>query len=246
MAKTLEEWVQQDVKQARAKPLKWLSEEYFFRDPCRPMFSDQEYFFSPADGIILYQCVISPEQPILNIKGRAYSLRDALQDSEFAQTCLVIGIFMTMYDVHINRIPYSGFLSFKPLDPICTFNYPMLGAERSLINELTIDHDHSTYLHCNQRMLNRIYSAELRQHYYVLQIADYDVDCITPFRLEQNAAVAQNQRFSQIRFGSQVELILPIGETQFETVQQTRAHVEAGVDPLVKVLRTRRPGKRFS
>jgi phosphatidylserine decarboxylase len=241
MAKRLEDWVREDVKQARTKPLKWLSEEFFFRDPCRPMFSDPDYFFSPADGIILYQCVVSPEQPILDIKGRSYSLRDALQDSELAQTCLVIGIFMTMYDVHINRIPYSGTLSFKSLDPISTFNYPMLGAERSLIDDLTIDHEHSSYLHSNQRMLNRIYSPDLRQHYYILQIADYDVACITPFKLEQNAAVTQNQRFSQIRFGSQVELILPIGETKFETLQQTRAHVEAGIDPLVKVVRKRFP-----
>lgn len=58
--------------------------------------------------------------------------------------------------------------------------------------------------------MNRIFSIELGQHCYVLQVADYDVDCITPFRLKQNQPFAQNQRFSQIRYGSQVDLILPL------------------------------------
>jgi phosphatidylserine decarboxylase len=71
-----------------------------------------------------------------------------------------------------------------------------------------------------------------------LQIADYDVDCVTPFTLAQNVPVSQNQRFSQIRFGSQVDIILPITERHaFETVQETGMHVEAGIDPLVAIAR---------
>src|SRR5438094_84053 len=80
------------------------------------------------------------------------------------------------------------------------------------------------------------YSADLAQPYYVLQIADQDIDRITPFVLRQNQLVAQGQRFSQVRYGSQVELIVPLSsQVDFEPVQETGDHVEAGIDPIVKV-----------
>ena len=238
MAKSLKDWVETDVVTVKDKPLKWLSEEHFFRDPSRPMFSDNEYFFSPADGIIIYQREVHPADSIVDIKGKAYSLRSAMQDDAFDQPCLVIGVFMTMYDVHINRLPYAGLLSYRQLDAISTFNRPMLDIEHSLVDDLTIDHGKAEYLHTNQRMVNRVYAPDLRQYYYVLQIADYDVDCITPFQLNQNAVVAQNQRFSQIRFGSQVDLIVPLAERyHWEPVQEMGAHVEGGIDTLIKIVR---------
>jgi phosphatidylserine decarboxylase len=85
-------------------------------------------------------------------------------------------------------------------------------------------------------MLNTIFSIELQQKYYILQIADYDVDCITPFHLKQNKHFAQGQRFSQIRYGSQVDLIIPLSESfEFVPLLQSGMHVEAGVDPIVKI-----------
>lgn len=238
MAKSLQEWVATDVRFQQDKPLKWISEEYFFRDPCRPTFSDTEYFFSPADGIIIYQRLVGPADCIVEIKGKTYSLQQALQDPDFDTPCVVVGIFMTMYDVHINRLPYRGFVSYRALDPISTFNRPMLEVEQRLVNELVIDHDKASYLHDNQRVLNRVHAPELGQDYYILQIADYDVDCITPFCLKQNASIAQNQRFSQIRFGSQVDLIVPVSTRhRLEFVQEIGIHVEAGVDPLIRVVR---------
>jgi phosphatidylserine decarboxylase len=238
MAKSLKEWVETDVAYVKDKPLKWISEEHFFRDPSRPMFSDEDYFFSPADGIIIYQREVQPAECIVEIKGKTYSLRSAMQDDAFDQSCLVIGIFMTMYDVHINRLPYAGLLSYRQLDAISTFNIPMLDIERSLVDELAIDHSKAEYLHSNQRMINRVYAPDLGQYYYVLQIADYDVDCITPFQLNQNAVLGQNERFSQIRFGSQVDLIVPLTDRfEWRLVQETGTHVEAGVDPLIRIIR---------
>ena len=238
MSKSLKEWVETDVAYQKRQPLKWISEEHFFRDPSRPVFSDDDYFFSPADGIIVYQRQVDPTECIVDIKGKSYSLRAALQDDTFDTPCLVIGVFMTMYDVHINRLPYPGFLSYKQLDPIRTFNYPMLDVERGLVDELAIDHDKAAYLHNNQRVINRVYAPKLQQRYYVLQIADYDVDCITPFDLNQNVCLAQNERFSQIRFGSQVDLIVPVSTRfSFEPIQKTGMHVEAGIDPVIRITR---------
>ena len=144
----------------------------------------------------------------------------------------------SFYDVHINRVPYPGILSYRELEPIDSFNKPMLAMENSIVDDLTIDHDAAEYLHCNQRVLNKIDSLDLGFSYYVLQIADYDVDSITPFDLSSHRAYQQNERFSQIRYGSQVDLIIPLdGSTGFELLLEEGNHVEAGVDPLLKIKR---------
>jgi phosphatidylserine decarboxylase len=47
---------------------------------------------------------------------------------------------------------------------------------------------------------------------------------------------AQNQRFSMIRYGSQVDLIIPLSEQYLYTpVLGAAMHVEAGLDPLVRI-----------
>jgi phosphatidylserine decarboxylase len=43
-------------------------------------------------------------------------------------------------------------------------------------------------------------------------------------------------RFSQVRYGSQVDLIIPLSSKfEFTPIQQTGHHIEAGIDPLVRV-----------
>jgi len=154
----------------------------------------------------------------------------------------VIGIFMTFFDVHVNRIPYAGRLSYRELDPIDTYNHPMLEVEQHILDDLRISPDSMGYLHHNQRVLNRVYSDRLGLTYHVLQIADYDVDCVTPFDLKQNQPVVQGQRFSQVRYGSQVDLIVPLSSRfGYETVQATGDHVEAGIDPLIKLTERANP-----
>lgn len=236
MAKALRDWLTEDVQPFRDKSVAWLSQQHFFRDPMRPTYSDLGCFFSPADGIILYQKRVGPDEPILDIKGRAYSLRDALRDETYNSESLVIGIFMTFYDVHVNRVPYPGYLSYRELEPIDTFNHPMLDVEAHVLKELRVPTETMDYLHHNQRMVNWILSLDLGVTYHVLQIADYDVDCITPFNLKQGQPVSQGERFSMIRYGSQVDLIVPCSNRfSLTTIQETGSHVEAGIDPVVRV-----------
>jgi phosphatidylserine decarboxylase len=242
MAKSLQEWVETDVQPLRDRPLSWLSQHHFFRDPSRPAYSDTSYLFSPADGIILYQTIVAPDASIVDIKGKPFSLREAMRDGAYDRTSLVIGVFMTFFDVHVNRIPFPGRLSYKSLDPIDTYNHPMLEVERSILEDLRVSLAEARYLHCNQRVLNRVDSIQLGQAYYILQIADYDVDSITPFELKQNQPCHQGHRFSQIRYGSQVDLILPLSPRyEFVTTQPTGFHVEAGVDTLVAIRERPRP-----
>ena len=236
MAKSLKQWINTDVAKAEKLGVTKLSTEFFFRDPPRPNFIDHEHFYSPADGVILYQKYINdPTEAIVEIKGINYTLQDVMGDPDYNQPSLVIGVFMSFYDVHINRIPYGGVLKYKRLDPIESTNKPMLAIEKDILNK-TINPDNLEYLKFNERMLNTIYSPSLDYTYHVVQIADEDVNVIAPFAPQQNHLFAQNERFSLIRWGSQCDLVLPLDNRyKFEICQEDTYHVEAGLDQLVKV-----------
>ena len=237
MAKPLERWLEEDVRPFKDKSVRWLSQYHFFRDPVRPVYSDASHFFAPADGIIVFQGTVAPDECIVDIKGKPYTVRDALRDNTYDAPSVVSGIFMTFFDVHVNRVPYAGRLSYRELEPLDSYNYPMLPVEKGILEDLRVDTTTARYLHNNQRVLNKVYSSTLGQHYYILQIADYDVDCITPFELKQNWPCSQNERFSQIRFGSQVDLIVPLSSRfEYRTLQKPGTHVEAGVDPLLRIV----------
>ena len=238
MAKSLEEWLGTDVKKLLKLSTGDLSNNFFFRDPPRPNFIDHEYFFSPADGTILYQKFINnPKDPIVEIKGLNYTLQDVLGDKSYNVPSLVIGIFMSFYDVHINRIPYGGMLTYEHIESIESTNRPMLALEKDILNKV-INPNNLDYLKNNERMANTIYSPSLDYTYYVVQIADEDVDVIVPFTTYQKTIFSQNERFSLIRWGSQAELVLPLDNRfDFEICQEDTWHVEAGIDKLVKIIR---------
>jgi len=235
MAKTLKEWLATDVAKAEKMGVGKLSNEYFFRDPARPTYVDHEYFFSPADGTIIYQKIVDPTEPIVEIKGINYTLQEVVGDPTYNKRSLVIGIFMSFFDVHINRIPYSGILRYERKDPIESTNLPMLALEKDILNKV-INPNNMEYLKNNERMINTIYSPSLDYTYKVVQIADEDVDVISHFTQEQNESYSQNDRFSLIRWGSQCDLVLPLDNRyDFELCLEDHLHVEAGLDKLVRI-----------
>ena len=234
MAERLEDWLNGEVKELQKLPVGELSNTFFFRDPLRPNYIDHEHFYSPADGTILYQKVVQPDESVVEIKGMNYTLKDVMGDSDYNKPSLVIGIFMSFYDVHINRIPYGGILKYKHLEPIESTNKPMLAVEKDILNKV-INPNNMDYLKYNERMFNQVYVPSLDYTYYLIQIADEDVNVIAPFK-HQMDLVAQNERFSLIRWGSQVDLVLPLDERfDFELVLDDAMHVNAGLDKLVKI-----------
>lgn len=236
MAQKLEDWLDTEVDKVSKYSIGKLSNEYFFRDPARPVYIDHEHFYAPADGVILYQKFIeNPKDPVLEVKGVLYALSDIIGDDRFNMPCLVIGTFMTFYDVHINRIPYGGVLKFTALDSIESENKPMLAVEKDILN-MVVNPNNMEYVKNNERMLNKIYSPLLDYSYYMVQIADEDVDVIAHFDQEQYESYSQNDRFSMIRWGSQVDLLLPLDDRfEFELCQEDTMHVNAGIDKLVKI-----------
>jgi len=238
MAQKLEDWLNGEVAELSKLPIGELSNTFFFRDPIRPTYIDNEHFYSPADGTILYQKVVLPGAPccenIVEIKGKNYTLLDVVGDKDYNKPSLVIGIFMSFYDVHINRIPYSGTLKYDRLDPIESTNKPMLAVEKDILNNV-INPNNMDYLKYNERVLNTIYNSTLDYTYHIVQIADEDVNVIAPFK-QQGDLCTQNERFSLIRWGSQVDLVLPIDKRfSFELLLKETMHVNAGLDKLIKI-----------
>ena len=238
MAETLEDWLNGEVAELSKLPVGELSNTFFFRDPLRPTYIDNEHFYSPADGTILYQKMVMPGAPccenIVEIKGKNYTLQDVMGDKDYNKPSLVIGIFMSFYDVHINRIPYSGTIKYNRLEPIESTNKPMLAVEKDILNKV-INPNNMDYLKYNERVLNTVYNTSLDYTYYIVQIADEDVNVIAPFK-QQGDLCTQNERFSLIRWGSQVDLVLPIDSRyQFELLLEETMHVNAGLDKLIKI-----------
>jgi len=234
MAQKLEDWLNGEVAELSKLPISELSNTFFFRDPPRSTYIDNKHFYSPADGTILYQKFVLPNEQVLEIKGIDYTLQDVMGDKDYNTPSLVIGIFMSFYDVHINRIPYNGVIKYNRLEPIESTNKPMLAVEKDILNKV-INPNNMDYLKYNERMLNKIYNSFLDYTYYIVQIADEDVNVIAPFK-QQGDLCTQNERFSLIRWGSQVDLVLPLDKRfSFELLLKETMHVNAGLDKLIKI-----------
>ena len=70
MAQTLQDWVDSHVRKMDNLPPESIYYRAFFRDSCRPTFNNQRNFYSPADGIILYQERVKPQDKIIEVKGQ--------------------------------------------------------------------------------------------------------------------------------------------------------------------------------
>jgi phosphatidylserine decarboxylase len=236
MAQTIKEWLP-TVKKIKHQSRAVEDHETFFHDPARPNFIDGNFFFTPADGIIIYQEVVkNPKDAIIEVKGKKFTLQQLLQDEEYNKPSAVVGVFMTEYDQHVNHIPYSGVLRYKKCDCLATMNLPMLDTQKGLLKKV-IDPSAIAYMHKNERVVNRIFSPVINHEYYVVQIADLDVDCICHFNTDRSVSYSQNQRFSMIRWGSQCDLVVPLSKKfDLEFCLEPMMHVEARWDKLIKIV----------
>jgi len=209
----------------------------FFRDPQRPIHLDPSVFYSPADGVVLYAMDrVKPDEAIVEIKGKKFTPRDALDDPDYNKDSLVVGIFMTEFDVHINRVPTTGYLSEVHHMPyLFTHNISMKLEQDDLTEHGGPKPDDMGYLFPNERRIVGIHSPRIKCSYYLIQIAERDVDEILNWDYEH---YVQGERYGLVRFGSQVDMILPLtGENEYELLVAEKWHVEAGIDPIVKIKR---------
>ncbi|HSX77320.1 MAG TPA: phosphatidylserine decarboxylase family protein [Candidatus Saccharimonadia bacterium] len=136
----------------------------FFRDPERIIPQTPETIVSPADGRVME---IVPE----NTQTRR------------------ISIFLSLWDVHINRAPYGGVVRsvvYTPGEFLAAYRQ-----EASLVNEA-----------------NTVTIAEHGREFIVKQIAGVLARRIV-CRVRPGDTLEKGQRYGLIRFGSRTDLLLP-------------------------------------
>ena len=233
---TLTEW--RDSKEV--KKLKAMSDGEFYstafnRDPARAIYNDPSVFYSPADGVILYaKDEVMPTEAIVAIKGRNFTVRDLLADHRYEHPSIVIGIFMTKYSVHVNRAPTRGFINQIRTTPfLFTPNASMISEEEDIL-ESNPDPKDMAYMFQNERCVSEIYCPDIRGNYFIVQVAEKDVNEIVNWG--DGGFFQQGDRFGLLRFGSQVDLVIPLtGRVSYESIIPENMVVEAGVDALVKI-----------
>lgn len=159
---------------------------YFFRDPERTLPEDSGALVSPADGKVI----------------RVEELHD---DRFLHQDVLRISIFMNVFNVHVNRVPFAGTVRRVILQP--GRFYAADQDKAALHNE-----------HCAV-----IVETAAGQQYAAVQIAGLIARRII-CRAEPGDQVRTGERYGLIRFGSRVDLYLPKGsEAMVQAGQKVRA-----------------------
>lgn len=240
MAMPMEQWLKENQPRFDKISLKEASHREFFRDPARPMRQDVQFMFSPADGFITTQGRFDANEDLIDVKGRDVTINSLLGPQlAIDSPALVICVFMSFLDVHINRTPTACTMTSFPLPPIQTGNVPMLWTERGILEKYKILKDTlPNYMRDNGRVVNKCFCPYLNYWYYVVQIADSDVSCIVPFHRNRTETFTGCQRFGMIRWGSMCSLVLPIDKRfKFKPLVPLMWHCEAGNDTLVSVQR---------
>ena len=143
---------------------------WFFRDPERFPPEDVDGWVSPADGRVVE--IYASEHP-------------------FTGRCMVVGVFMSPLDVHVNRMPYDGevaFLEYLPGKKLMAFN-PKASQE-------------------NDRFFMGFETGSGKG--MTVQIAGFLARRIVCSR-KKGEVISRGERFGMIKLGSKVDLYLPEG-----------------------------------
>ena len=181
---------------------------WFFRNPPRtdPAAAG---LVSPADGTVVYARVVEAGEPVVVIKeGVAATVRDIARE-EIARTKLVVGVFMSPFDVHYNRAPLDGRVDFVRRYPSAGGNLFMTEMHWRTLLGLAPLHAGSVHIVQNERLVTRFAGdSEAVPAWYVVQIGARTVSGIDSY-VRPGSLVRRGEVFGMIRVGSQVDLIVP-------------------------------------
>lgn len=144
---------------------------YFFRDPERYIPEMENAAVSPADGRVV-QAEVVEENPFID------------------GTCLKIGIFMTIFNVHVNRVPCSGQVENSVYKP---------GKFLSASREAASTHNEQQAI---------ILESEKGQKIGFVQIAGLIARRII-CHIQPGDKVLRGARFGMVCFGSRLDIYLP-------------------------------------
>lgn len=182
---------------------------WFFRNPSR-IAPSGEGLLSPADGTVVYVRTVEPKEPVVVIKkGQEARIIDILKEDD-ASPKVIIGVFMSPFNVHYNRAPMTGVVQAVTHYPAEPRNLHMGSMHwRSLLNRFPL-YRNSLHIIQNERTVTRIRGmfkgASLTL--YIIQIAAKSVRGIDVF-IPVEGGVERGAVFGMIRIGSQVDLVVP-------------------------------------
>ncbi|MCS7082723.1 MAG: phosphatidylserine decarboxylase family protein [Bacteroidota bacterium] len=143
---------------------------YFFRDPPRHPPQDPKAILAPADGRVIRI--------------------ERFQEPEFlGGTALRVSIFMSPFDVHVNRIPYSGRIAYVRYVP-----GTYLVAWEDKASER------------NERALIGVENGSVRVLF--VQIAGFLARRIV-YHVRPGDSVRAGDRYGMIKFGSRLDVYMP-------------------------------------
>jgi phosphatidylserine decarboxylase len=182
---------------------------WFFRNPLR-VAPPGDNIVSPADGTVVYVSLVEPRQEVITIKqGLPATLTDIVrEDLETAK--ILIGIFMSPFSVHYNRVPLAGEVEFIRHHPPILKNRCMAPMHwRTLLKQAPF-YKNSVHIVNNERTVTKFTGAfkGAPLPYYVVQIAGKSVSGIDSF-FGPRDHLAKGNIFGMIRIGSQVDLVVP-------------------------------------
>jgi phosphatidylserine decarboxylase len=152
----------------------------FFRDPVRTTPRSDKLIISPADGLVTMIANVPPPPELRGTEG--------LDDAEYTR----VSIFMSVFDVHINRAPISGRIRRIAYVPGKFVNADLDKASED-----------------NERQHFLIEGSEGLKIGFT-QIAGLVARRILAF-VKEGDVVEAGQRVGLIRFGSRVDVYLPEG-----------------------------------
>ena len=158
---------------------------YFFRDPHRVTPIRPGLIVSTGDGRVLSVGPAAPPEEL----GMGSEPRTR------------IGVFLSTFDVHVNRVPADGVIKTLAYRPGRFLN--------ASLDKASVD---------NERMAARLTMADGRELAFV-QIAGLIARRIR-CTLKEGQMVRSGERYGLIRFGSRVDLYLPAGATPLVIVGQ--------------------------
>ncbi len=182
---------------------------WFFRDPPR-VAPAEAGLLSPADGTVVYVRKVAPGDDVVVIKqGVKATVRDLMRE-DFDDEKVVIGIFMSPFDVHYNRAPLTASIGFVRHHPAAGGNVNMGAMHWRTLAGLEPRYAGSMHIVQNERTVTQ-FLGEYRGAWiacYVVQIGAMAVNGIESWHAP-GERVARGATFGMIRVGSQVDLIVP-------------------------------------
>jgi phosphatidylserine decarboxylase len=182
---------------------------WFFRNPQRvPPQGDG--ILSPADGTVVYVKEVKPYEDVITIKrGVKATLKDIVRE-DIAAPKLLIGIFMSPFNVHYNRAPLSGEVEIIRHYPAEQRNRHMGPMHLRTLLKRRPYYRNSLHIVQNERTVTKI-NGEIGGApvpCYVVQIAAKSVSGIDCY-VKEGERVRKGEIFGMIRIGSQVDLVVP-------------------------------------